>query len=179
MSEVSWVELMGRHAASAALHASGAMDYMDDKGQRRQFLWCHGPTSQWRIATPDGTPIYLRDTAGRSYQRNSAGDLQELGGRITVPILGPVSPLDSIAPNSMLNNLTQHAEVVAGPLPGTVAGRKSWRITLSARGSEMFMDIDDQTGILVRAQSADHPEPAFTVFNLETDGNQDASWFTP
>lgn len=36
MSELSWVELMGRHAASAALYVSGAMNYLDAEGQRQQ-----------------------------------------------------------------------------------------------------------------------------------------------
>ncbi|MFC9982670.1 hypothetical protein [Gordonia sp. NPDC127522] len=179
MSELSWVELMGRHAASAALYVSGAMNYLDAEGQRQQFLWWHGPAAQWRIALPDGTPIYLKDATGRSFQRNSAGDMQELGGRITVPILGPVSPLDVVAPESMLNQISQHAAVVAGPLHSTVDGRKSWKVTLAAGTSEMFIEVDDETGVLLQAQSADYPEPGFTIIDLRTDNNDNAAWFSP
>lgn len=179
MSEPSWAELMGRHAASATLHVSGVMTYLNADEQRQQFLWWHGPASQWRIARSDGTVVYLRDTAGRSYQRNSGNEIQELGGRIAVPILGPVSPLDAIAPGSLLNNMTDHAAVAAGPLPTDVDGRRAWRVTLSAAGADMFMDIDDDTGILVQAQGADYPEPAFTITDLQTDDHRDAAWFAP
>ena len=136
-------------------------------------------TSSWRIALSDGTPIYLKDATGRSFQRNSADDMQELGGRINVPILGPVSPLDVVAPESMLNQISQRAAVVAGPLHSTVDGRKSWKVTLSAGTSEMFIDVDDETGIiLLQAQSTDYPEPAFTIIDLRTDSNEDTAWFS-
>ncbi|MFC9982887.1 hypothetical protein [Gordonia sp. NPDC127522] len=114
-----------------------------------------------------------------SYQRSSGDELQELGGRIAVPILGPVSPLDAIAPGSLLNNMTDHAAVAAGPLPTDVDGRRAWRVILSAAGADMFIDVDDETGILVQAQGADYPEPAFTITDLQTDDHRDAAWFAP
>ncbi|MGW6035364.1 hypothetical protein ACWFOS_17070 [Gordonia terrae] len=83
---------MGRHAASATLHVSGVMTYLSAGEQRQHFLWWHGPASQWRIARSDGTVVYLRDTTGRSYQRSSGGELQELGGRIAVQAQGADYP---------------------------------------------------------------------------------------
>lgn len=86
-----------------------------------------------------------------------------------MPILGVVSPLDAIAPGSMLNSMSERVAVTAGPVPTEVDGRRAWRVTLSAQGSDMFMDIDEETGILVQAQSTTHPEPGSTIVDLQTD----------
>ena len=45
----------------------------------------------------------------------------------------------------MLNQISQHAAVVAAPLHSAVDGRKSWKSPLAVGTSEMLIEVDDET----------------------------------
>lgn len=149
---VSWVELIGRNAASGSVMVSGALRSLgSDRGTEldESYRFWYAPTDRWRIEI-DGEPVYLsgRD---RSLVRID-GHMTLLDGDIRMPILGRgVSPLQLLGQNSLLHSMSRDVVVRDEPRAVDVGGRRAWAVVVGDRsGKNGEISIDESTGVIVR-----------------------------
>lgn len=160
---------MGRHAASATLFLSGSLHYLDEGPDGvavdGRFGFWHAPGGQWRIEDEDGHLVYLRGADGTAFVRGSDGELEQLNARIVVPTLASFSPLEAIAPHSVVNNLSEGMRPLGPVARGEVGSRSAWTIPLGSETPVIVVSFDHATGVLVRLMNAEGLVP-FQVTKL-------------
>ncbi|AWK75053.1 hypothetical protein CBI38_29375 [Rhodococcus oxybenzonivorans] len=155
----SWIELMGRHAASTLLYLSGSLTYryVSRTGTVEDGAWefLHGPGDRWRIEKA-GQPILIRKGDVAFSWRDD--EMHRQKAQIHLHILKPISPTLFVGPDSFLSPNTLSKKVApTGPVTETaVGGRRAWSLRMSdpSTADTMEFAIDDVTGLLLRVRSS-------------------------
>ena len=170
MSRPSWVELMGRHAASAALYLSGEMRYPSEvNGElvERRFTFWHGPAQRWSIADQHGVRYVRTGTGDEFLQPEPGDDFVRLGGRYNLVNLGDFSPLDLIAPDSLTDKMSTELGVLTTPAEIHVADRPAWTVDLGNDATRISLVFDDATGVITQMLNPDSDVFPLEVLTLE------------
>ncbi len=149
----SWVELMGRHAAAGTLFLSASMRFTDSDTSAPvddEYRFWHGPDNRWRIESEAET-IYVRNPQ-TTLLRGGDGQMRRLEGRITIPLLGPVTPIEMIGQGSMLLHMSESVRI--GPVSSTILdGRQGWSVILTHTDADPALAVlDDETGMTARME---------------------------
>lgn len=158
-STPSWVELMGRHAASDMLYTSAALSYryVTRTGDVDEGTWefWHGPGNKWRIER-SGQPILIRNGELAFSWRDD--EMHRNTGHIQLHILKPISPLLFVGPESFLSpsTLSKNTTPARSPIETVVNGRRAWSMIMNSTSHEESIEfvIDDETGLILRTGSS-------------------------
>lgn len=155
----SWVELMGRHAASSTLFTSATLRYRttepDGTSDSGGFDFWHGPDDRWRIEV-SGEPVCVR-TRTETFVRDEAGQMSRLQGRMNLPLLGKFNPFDVIGPRSMLFRLSERVRPVGPATRVQLGGRVAWSMMLTSAemgSAGVEIVLDDESGMLLRVDAS-------------------------
>ncbi|MGO4205626.1 hypothetical protein AB4Z09_28615 [Rhodococcus sp. TAF43] len=178
----SWIELMGRHAASSSLFISAVLRYESrpddsDTAQAGEFTLRYGPGERWRIDRA-GHTVYVRNP--RTTFLREGEEMRRLPGSFHLLDLGPVSPLDIVGPDTLLHNLSRRLVPTRTATSVVIDGRRGWELTLvpdTGDPGRLTVVIDDATGLLMRLDSTEN-ELATTLTDVEVHDTLPASTFT-
>ncbi len=154
MGEMSWVELMGRHTASATVYVSGSLRYRDGAGEwGGVFEFRHGPGQRWHISDEDQRVVYTQDGDGVTHTRDD-GALVRVDADMILPLTyAAIRPFDVIGPRSLLYRMTASKRILTSPFEVVHDGRPAWTTVFEAYGKQGEVTIDAATGVVVQMSS--------------------------
>ncbi|WFR71029.1 hypothetical protein P9209_16775 [Prescottella defluvii] len=156
----SWIELMGRHAASSSSFVSAVLRYEarsddSDTAERGEFGFRYGPGHRWRIDRA-GRTVFVSSPQAALLRKGDT--MERLPGSFHLVDLGPISPMDVVGPDTLLHSLSRRTAPTGPATAVGVEARPAWELSLlSGAGEEghVTVVIDDETGLLVRVDSTE------------------------
>ena len=146
---------MGRQSAAGASFLSASLRFTvaDDAAPiDDRFRFWHGPQNRWRIESSDEV-VYVRGPDA-TVLRGGDGQMRRQVADIVLPLLGQVTPLDLLGPESMLMKMSQDA-YIGSASSVLVDGRQGWSVRIGTSDSDaMTVVLDDETGMTSRMESA-------------------------
>ncbi|MDJ0396422.1 hypothetical protein QMK17_24255 [Rhodococcus sp. G-MC3] len=162
----SWIELMGRHAASATLSVSATVATRPDGNAVEWSVW-HGRGGRWRVER-DGQPIYLFD--GMSAVTRHGDVMHRSRSDFHAPLLGSLAPTTFFGSDSLLDNMSRKL-VPSTAEPVVEDGRSAWAVQLAHpdQTSSAQVVIDDETGAVLRFTGGGHDVLVVRDLQIRTD----------
>ncbi len=143
----SWIELMGRHAASGTHGLTATVTTRGD-GEPTQWQVWRSRSDHWRIEQ-GGDPVYLFD--GRSAVMRRDGRMHRSQSDFHMPLLGSPGPMAFVGGQSLLERMSQNI-VPSQPRLVSEGGRRAYAVDLTRDGGSEVAEVvlDDETGVLLR-----------------------------